>query len=474
MRDSSNMSQVSSAVKSSTSLLARPDTNESIRSETRTAKGGRPEYSRQQKKPDLGKSTQSYGAITDWAVTDSVWGAARYGSFSRLKHMIEGHAEINKRNVEGWTALHVACQQNKPGIVELLLQQKADYKIRTNKATGEKLPIDIAFSHNNPECVYQMLRYIDIPMPSVEKMYREATRWRQYDMQEVLRKYMKKRKSGEEVKAIPWTNADVPTVIPPPLIIRPYLDYFGCNVVRTDEEKEQNPAHIGSYDNLRASQHRQNRAKLGRKAVKDWTADDFAYWVSQQPVLANDSPDFERAIKKGKITGGVLSLQTKDTFNDLMSNLGFHATYRNFMRDSLYVKMQKDSSLDFSKELEKEKLLLLPISRRSAPFYNVIDIVKISSKATLKKVQKIVRDGIGKTLGMRAFVFLRPDGQRIRTSDNANYQARQFLPICVIREQTEEEEKADAAKMVELRKELIRNREGFHWNIAEWKVRDDD
>ena len=136
--------------------------------------------------------------------------------------------------------------------------------------------------------------------------------------------------------------------------------------------------------------------------------------------------------------------------------------------------MQKDSSLDFTKELEKENLLLLPISRRSAPFYNVIDIVKISSKATLKKVQRIVRDGIGKTLGMRAFVFMRPDGQRISTKDNANYQAREFLPICVIREQTEEEEKADAAKMVELRKELIRNREGFHWNIAEWKVRDDD
>ena len=60
---------------------------------------------------------------------------------------------------------------------------------------------------------------------------------------------------------------------------------------------------------------------MGRKAVKDWTADDFAYWVSQQPVLSNDSPDFERAIKKGKITGGVLSLQTKDTFNDLKEDV---------------------------------------------------------------------------------------------------------------------------------------------------------
>ena len=36
----------------------------------------------------------------------------------------------------------------KPGIVELLLQQKIDYKIRTNKATGELMAINIAFKHN--------------------------------------------------------------------------------------------------------------------------------------------------------------------------------------------------------------------------------------------------------------------------------------------------------------------------------------
>ena len=44
------------------------------------------------------------------------------------------------------------------------------------------------------------------------------------DMQEVLRKYMRKRKSGERVLAKIWSNADVEDVIPPPLIIRPYLD----------------------------------------------------------------------------------------------------------------------------------------------------------------------------------------------------------------------------------------------------------
>ena len=89
-------------------------------SETRTAKGGRTEYSRQSNRGDVGKTTQNYGAITPWAVTDSTWGAARYGSYHRLKHMIEGHADINKRNAHGWTALHVACQHNKPLNIDTL------------------------------------------------------------------------------------------------------------------------------------------------------------------------------------------------------------------------------------------------------------------------------------------------------------------------------------------------------------------
>ena len=59
------------------------------------------------------------------------------------------------------------------------------------------MAINIAFERNHPECVHQMLRYIDISMPQIEKMYREATRWRQYDMQEVLRKYMNVQQGGD-------------------------------------------------------------------------------------------------------------------------------------------------------------------------------------------------------------------------------------------------------------------------------------
>ena len=86
----------------------------------------------------------------------------------------------------------------------------------------------------------------------------------------------------------------------------------------------------------------------------------------------------------------------------------------------------------------------------------------------------MLKDGIAKKLGLRPFVFMRPDGQRIPAMEDGNYLAHTFLPICVIREQTEEEEKADNEKMLALRKELIRQRENFHWKIAEWKVRDDD
>ena len=468
------MSSVTSKKKTHTSLLTRPDTNESFRSEARTAKGGRPSYSRASNRADLGDTTTGYGAITDWAVTDSVWSAARYGSYHRLKHMIEGHADINKRNVQGWTCLHVACQHNKPGIVELLLQQKADYTIRTNKNTGEKQAINIAFERNHPECVHQMLRYIDIPMPQVEKMYREATRWRQYDMQEVLRKYMRKRKAGERVKAKIWCNADVEEVIPPPLIIRPFLDYWGNEVIRTEEEKESKPVQIGAYANLRDARHRQNRKMISKKIVFDWSPTDFAYWVSQQPTLENDSKEFERAIKKGKISGKVISIQNKATFKTLMNNIGFNVPTRKFLLNSLYQMCTKDGSHEASNNLAKENKLLLPISRRSAPFYNVVTIVEISAKTTLKSLHKELNKTIKKDLNMRPFVFMRPDGNRIPAVEDHNYNAREFLPICVIREQTVEEEKADNEKMVALRKELIRQRENFHWKIAEWKVRDDD
>ena len=37
-------------------------------------------------------------------------------------------------------------------------------------------------------------------------------------------------------------------------------------------------------------------------------------------------------------------------------------------------------------------------------------------------------------------MFIRPDGNRIPAIEDCNYNAKEFLPICVIREQTEEEE----------------------------------
>jgi hypothetical protein len=196
--------------------------------------------------------------------------------------------------------------------------------------------------------------------------------------------------------------------------------------------------------------------------------------VSQQPTLENDSKEFERAIKKGKISGKVIALQTKASFKLLMNNIGFNAPYRRFLLNTLYTTCKKDGSHESSNNLAKENKLLLPISRRSPPFYNVVTIVEISAKTTLKTLHKQLNSTIKKELNMRPFVFMRPDGNRIPAMEDHNYNAKEFLPVCVIREQTEEEEKADNEKMVALRKELIRQRENFHWKIAEWKVRDDD
>ena len=420
------MSSVTSKKKTHTSLLTRPDTNESFRSEARTAKGGRPSYSRASNRADLGDTTTGYGAITDWAVTDSVWSAARYGSYHRLKHMIEGHADINKRNVQGWTCLHVACEHNKPGIVELLLQQKADYTIRTDKKQERNWQCS-SLRTKSPECVHQMLRYIDISMPQIEKMYREATRWRQYDMQEVLRKYMRSA-AGERVKA-KYGNADVEEVIPPPLIIRPFLDYWGNEVIRTEEEKESKPVQIGAYANLRDARHRQNRKMISKKIVFDWSPADFAYWVSQQPTLENDSKEFERAIKKGKISGKVISIQNKANFKTLLNNLGFNVPARKFLLNSQYQMCTKDGSHEASNNLAKENKVLLPISRRSPPFYNVVTIVEISAKTTLKSLHKELNKTIKKDLKMRPFVFMRPDGNRIPAAEDHNYNAKEFLHI---------------------------------------------
>ena len=62
------------------------------------------------------------------------------------------------------------------------------------------------------------------------------------------------------------------------------------------------------------------------------------------------------------------------------------------------IRLKSNKISDFTSEIAKENKLLLPISRRSPPFYNVVTIVEISAKTTLKTLHKQLNSTIKKAV----------------------------------------------------------------------------
>lgn len=60
-----------------------------------------------------------------------LWPAARSGDVERVKSIISGGADVNSKNKEGLTPLHVAAVRGQEAVVKLLIEQDADINTKT-------------------------------------------------------------------------------------------------------------------------------------------------------------------------------------------------------------------------------------------------------------------------------------------------------------------------------------------------------
>ena len=454
------MSKVWSEKKSTTLLLTRPDTKASTRNYTPDKpsrnEGKKSSTSRQSQRSTMGETTQTYGTVTAWPTSHTLWESARRGDFTEVKHLVEGHGMTNNGNVRGWTPLHVASKADKPHTVDLLLRSKCDWSLRTK---GEKSALDIAIEHNNHEVVRQLLRHIDITVPQCERLSRNAARKRRYQLQEVFRRYLARMKAGESVKYKPPRNDDIePIELKPPPII-PATNRFGEKVVLTAAEEDHMSYELGSYDNLRAITHKRELAHL-RKPVCEWTGEEFAFWVTQQPLLELGAVEYATVIIQGPITGELLASLVRSDLATLLSKLGLPVVHRKFVLRDLCRKMMSDKSYEVVKEKVKDGFQNLYISRKSAPMYKMIGSITIDMEHTTLIDLRVLlkKTKVSSKASLRKFVFMQLDGARIPVEDEKHWLASSFFPVMVLREGTKEEEDAAKAKLIEDRKEMIRRK----------------
>ena len=454
------MSKVWSEKKSTTLLLTRPDTKASTRSYGSSRGGdrgaGKKSSSRQSQRATMGETTQTYGAITAWPTSHTLWESSRRGNFTEVKHLVEGHGKINNINVRGWTPLHVAAKADKPHTVDLLLRSKCDWSIRTK---GEKSALDIAIEYNNHEVVRQLLRHIDITVPQCERLSRNAARKRRYQLQEVFRRYLARLKAGETVKWKPPRNEDIEEIElkPPPII--PATNRFGEKVVLTPAEEDHMNYQLGSYDNLRAITHKRELAHL-RKPVYEWDGEELAFWVAEQPLLELGAKEYGAAIRHGPISGELLASLCRSDMATLLAKLGLPVSHRKFVLRDLCRKMMTDKSYERCKEDTPAGFQKVAISRQPAPLYKIIGsiLVNVETTTLVDLREMLKKTKVSSKASLRKFVFMEPDGAKIPVEEESCWNVASMLPVLVLREGTAEEEKAAKDKMIQERKEMVRRK----------------
>ena len=330
-------SKVWSERKTTTTLLTRPDTKASVRSYGSSRGGSRQAKSsagagartgsgvqtRQSQRSNIGETTQTYGAVTPWATTHTLWESARRGDFVQLKNLVEGHASIGDQLARFGCCLAV---WDKDTAADLLLRSKCDWAKRTKQ---EKSALDIAVEKNNHEVVRQLLRHIDITIPQVERLSRNAARKRRYQMQEVFRRYLARIKAGDSVKYKPPRNEDIePVELKPPPIV-PATNRFGELVVLTPTEEDHQGYELGEYSNCVPS--RTNRSAC---ASRHSGQGRLAFWMTEQPVLELGAEEYGAAIRSGP-TGHLLASLSRSDMACLLMKLGLPCEHRRFVSGSL-------------------------------------------------------------------------------------------------------------------------------------------
>ena len=107
-----------------------------------------------------------------------------------------------------------------------------------------------------------------------------------------------------------------------------------------------------------------------------------------------------------------------------------------------------------------DERILVWVSRKPAPFYNIIGSVEIARElTTLTDLREILKKtGTSSRAYLRKFVFVERDGEFIKPEAENGWLASDLLPVIVLREGTKEEEEAAKAKLISERKEMVRRR----------------
>jgi len=80
--------------------------------------------------------------------------ATEAGDIARMEALLTKGAEVNARNAQGWTPLHVAAAGGDPAVVALLLQYGADVHAQSHIGTT---PLDNATTRGGRKAVIDLL-----------------------------------------------------------------------------------------------------------------------------------------------------------------------------------------------------------------------------------------------------------------------------------------------------------------------------
>ena len=81
--------------------------------------------------------------------------ATEMGDVPKMQALLSRRVDINARNTQGWTALHVAAAGGEIAVVELLLQQGADVTAQSYVAAT---PLDNAMTYSQSRDVVALLQ----------------------------------------------------------------------------------------------------------------------------------------------------------------------------------------------------------------------------------------------------------------------------------------------------------------------------
>ena len=128
---------------------------------------------------------ETWGTMTPWKVWGGLHAATRRGELVQVHDALEAGADVNAKNMDGQTALHMASIHGQFDIAELLLKTKGcDAEVVDRH---EKTAMQYAFEANNHDIVRVTLQNTDMRGEEVHHYLRLAIRNQMFALERVIR-----------------------------------------------------------------------------------------------------------------------------------------------------------------------------------------------------------------------------------------------------------------------------------------------